>query len=657
MKRNFSRRDFLKAAAAGVVSTGTLGILGGCSPSSNTTAPKGTYTPGTYTATAQGMGEVTVTMTFDENSITNVALDLANETAGIGQAAKDTLIAQILDGQSVQVDGVSGASVTSKAVMKAAADCITQAGGNAVVVSQGSSDSAGADWLGEAPEIADSEIIKTYDYEVIVIGAGTSGTFAACSAVEEGAKTVLLEKFGADFGGSGIRDTLAAIGSKQQIANKDNPDKFDVIRLMYQHSQGYGDQRLFKVWADHSGEAIDWYTDRMAKHDVKILHEVDNHTTGEKYEFYDVGHSIQWEGREYQSQFSMFLLLDDYKAKGLEVHYDTEMIKLLKDGSKVTGVIAKTGDKYVRYNSSKGVIVCTGGYSNNTGMLQALQPETLKMTGVNYSFPGSFGQGIKACLWAGGVMDETHAGMIFDRACVKPDATGPEDAGWFWMGSQPFLKVDLKDRRFTNESGSYDHILHTAFNLLPEHTYAMLWDAGYPEDIKRFESHGCSRLYPHANGTESVFPMEYIQNVMNPDLQKQGYIVQADTIEELAGKLNIPADNLKATVDRYNELFDKQKDEDFDKEPFRLSQLRTAPFYGTRQCGGYFIATMDGIKINTDMNAVDKDGNAIEGLYVAGDCSGGYFHGSYVNLLAGAAAGRSTTFGRLAGRNAARRLV
>lgn len=656
MTKKYSRRDFLKAAALGAVGTGALGILSGCSTNATT---KGTYTPGTYTATAKGMGDVTVTMTFDENRITDVVLDLSNETEGIGQAAKDQLIAQILDGQSVQIDGVSGASITSKAVMQAAADCITQAGGNPVVVSQGSAEaeSTGGDWLGEEPQIADSQITKTYDYEVVVIGAGTAGTFAACSAVDEGAKTVLIEKFGRDFGGSGIRDTLAAIGSKQQIANNTKINKFDVIRLMYNHSQGYGDQRLYKVWADNSGEMMDWYADQMAKHGVKILHEVDNHDTGEKNEFYDVGHSIQWEGREYQSQFSMFLLLDDYKEKGLEVHYETEMIKLVKEGNKVTGIIAKVGDEYVRYNASKGVIVCTGGYSNNMEMLKALQPETVKMIGVNYSFPGSTGQGIKACLWAGGVMDETHAGMIFDRACVKPDATGTENAAWFWMGSQPFLKVDLNGNRFTNESGSYDHILHTAFNLLPEHTYAMIWDANYTKDIERFETHGCSRLYPHANGTESVFPMDYIAHVMNPDLIEQGYIVQADTIEELAEKLNIPPQNLKATVDRYNELYDKQKDEDFGKEPFRLSEIRTAPFYGVRQCGGYFICTMDGIKINTDINAIDKEGKPIEGLYVAGDCSGGYFHGSYVNLLAGAAAGRSATFGRLAGRNAARRKV
>ena len=115
------------------------------------------------------------------------------------------------------------------------------------------------------------------------------------------------------------------------------------------------------------------------------------------------------------------------------------------------------------------------------------------------------------------------------------------------------------------------------------------------------------------------------------------------------------SENLKATVQRYNELADKQKDEDFGKEPFRLSSLRQAPFEGVRMSGGYFICTLDGIKINVHMNAVTPQGKPIEGLYVAGDCSGGYFDGSYPNLLAGCAAGRSVTFGRLAGKLAAHR--
>ena len=124
--------------------------------------------------------------------------------------------------------------------------------------------------------------------------------------------------------------------------------------------------------------------------------------------------------------------------------------------------------------------------------------------------------------------------------------------------------------------------------------------------------------------------------------REAGIVVKADTIEELAEKLGLPVEQFKATVDRYNELFDQQKDEDFGKEAYRLSQLRKAPFEGIRLSGGYLINTMDGIKIDENMNAVDTEGEPIEGLYVAGDCSGGYFATSYPNLLAGCAAGRAS---------------
>ena len=149
-----------------------------------------------------------------------------------------------------------------------------------------------------------------------------------------------------------------------------------------------------------------------------------------------------------------------------------------------------------------------------------------------------------------------------------------------------------------------------------------------------------------------MFPIEYIEG-MNADLQDQGYIVQADTVEELADKLGLPKDTFTATVDRYNELAAKGEDEDYGKEDYRLSTLSEAPFYGVRQAGGYLICTIDGIQIDDNMHAIDQDFKAIPGLYVIGDMSGNYFSGSYPSLMAGAAAGRSATFGRFAGQNAA----
>ena len=510
-------------------------------------------------------------------------------------------------------------------------------------------------WLGTAPEIADSEITKAIDCDVLVVGCGCAGTFAACSAAENGAKTICIDQY-PEGASSGIRDTIAAIGSKQQIANNDNPDKFKVIQMLQQQSNGYGSMELYHLWADNSGEAVDWYTDILDKNGIKFLHEVDDHTVPSNYPLADVGHSIQWGTNEYSSQFSMKFVNDYGKSIGVEYHFKTQMIKLTKDGNKVTGIIATNENgEYVKYVANKGVIMCTGGYSRNEEMLKALQPETIKFTTINKSYPGMNGDGIKACMWAGAAFDDIHSSMLFERGCIKPDQVGNENGGeLFWMGSQPFLKVNLNGKRFTNESAPYDYILHTLLNQ-PYQTYAMVWDSNYTKYIGAFETHGCSRLTPHANGTESVMPMFLITDIMNPQLEADGYIVKADTIEELAEKLGLPVDNFKATVARYNELADKGVDEDFGKEAHRLTHLDTAPYYGVRQAGGYFICTMDGVKIDTNLNVLDENNLPIEGLYAAGDCSGSYFATSYPNLLAGAAAGRSVTFGRLAGRNAARR--
>lgn len=649
-----SRRSFLKGAAAALGAT-TAGAMFGLSVGMPVKAGEAIYKPGTYTASAQGMeSEVTVTITVDETSILEAVVNADGETENIGKAAADTLAEQILAVQSQEIDGVSGATRTSDAVRKACESCIAQAKGIDVSLLQSESteEAPAADWLGEEPEIADSEIAEEVECDVLVVGAGHAGSFAAASAVENGAKTILIEKFGHDMA-SGIRDTLAAVGSKQQIANSDNPSASEVVRYLVDWSQGYCDRKLAQTFVANSGETMDWYAERAKEAGMAFLHEVDTLRPDDNYKALDVGHSIQY-GDEYYEQLTMDILLDYAQGLGLEVRYETTMVKLVKDGERVSGLIAQTADgKYVRFHAAKGVILCTGGYSANDDMMKALQPWTLDQTCINYSKAGSKGDGIRACLWAGAAMDTTHTSMIFERGAIRPDQAGrTEDGRLFWMGSQPFLKVNLNGERFMNEYMPYDYVLHAAASQ-PHHTYCMVWDSNYPDYCKQFETHGCSRLYPHANGAAPVFPIEYVME-MNQGLIDEGYIVQADTLEELADKLGIPQETFLRTAARYNELADKGVDQDFGKEGYRLSRLDTAPFYGVRQAGGYLICTMDGIRIDSTMHAIREDGTAIEGLYVCGDCSGSYFNASYPNLLAGAAAGRSATFGRLAGKIAAK---
>lgn len=143
-----------------------------------------------------------------------------------------------------------------------------------------------------------------------------------------------------------------------------------------------------------------------------------------------------------------------------------------------------------------------------------------------------------------------------------------------------------------------------------------IWDSDYEKYLEQFDIHGCARVFPFDNGAPTNMTLKAAKGI-NEGLIQNGYIVVADTIEELAEGLGLPAETLKKTVERQNENYDAGVDPDFGKDAHRLSAIRTAPFYGVRT-SGYMLCTLDGITINENFQAVDDNGKAIEGLYVTG---------------------------------------
>ena len=656
-----SRRDFLKGALAGTASVAALGF-GGFSAF----AEQAVYTPGTYSAKAMGMGNVVVTMTFSETAITDVVLDLSGETPSIGGAPETeaALKAAILEAQSGEIDGVSGASITSAAVKKAATKCIQQAKGEIpveIIEAKEEKDqdvAAANDWLGTEPVIAENEIVKEYETDILVIGCGTGGLFTICSAAEEGAKVIGIDRFAT---GVGVRNDVGGANSRYQKEWGTEIDKFDFITMATQYASGNIDQRLVAKWYDHSGAVVDWYGDRLAERGVEMWHESGDKGDKVRYPHFPIGHSPRWTGTDdgTGNPLNGNIVLHDYaESKGAEFHYNTTMIKLVSDNGRVTGCIARNeDDQYVRYTARKGTVVCTGGYAINWDMLQALQPQNLTIAGANTAAPGAFGDGIKACLWVGADMDETHSMMMFDRCGLRPDqAPGLEtltsgDVSNFWIGSQPFLKVNADAERFFNESGTYEGILH-ADEKQKGHAHYTLFDANWESYCEQFKMHGCSRIFPFENGADPQISHTVIRERILPSLIEGGFVQQADTLEELAEKLLLPVDALKATVEHYNELCYAGEDTDFGKEPHRLTPVDTAPFYGCKNAGST-LCTMDGIKIDVNCNALDKAGDPIPGLYVNGNDSGCYFANTYPNLATGMACGRTVTFGYLIGKDLA----
>lgn len=529
-----------------------------------------------------------------------------------------------------------------------------------VPVNTRTAQNAGPAWLGEDPVVAESDITETVDTEVLVVGIGTGGIPASIAAAEAGAKTLAIERQSAI---GNLREDIGAINSRYQIETEQtfpqfHIDKKEAIEDIVRYANGFVRYDLVKLWADESGACVDWLGDIIERNgNFKMWHEgsIGTENTGARDKAWATGHSPEKLTEDEAIEFGTELTSYG-EEKGAEYRYNTEFVKLETNGDgRVTGIIARdTQDlHYIRINASKGVILATGGYGNNIEMMEDRQGWNQRLRiGVDGSGGNPTGDGIKACLRLGAKMDPTGCAVTFNRACVKPDTTADSDTvgRWFWFGEQPFLKVNLLGKRFCNESGPYDYMLHSTA-MQPHSTYCDIWDANHAAHAEQMNEVGCCRLYPFDNGAPNNIPMAAVDGMIQ-GLIDDGYVQVADTPEELAEKLNIPVDTFVETFNHYNDMARAGEDTDYFKESYRMIPLDTPPYYGVRT-GAWFLATIDGVIINTDMQPVNEDEEPIEGLYVVGNDSGGFFSVSYPNLFTGLACGRTMTFGRRAGMLAA----
>ena len=658
-----SRKGFLKIAAAAAMSGVTAGALAACNSASSSTASgaAGQYIPGTYEGTAEGISStVKVTMTFSDSAVTDVVVDTSGETASFGAAAADELREQLLSAGSAEIDGVSGSTITSDAVMKAAKSCYAQAKGEAVVSSVQLPTGDANDWLGKEPDIDETAITETVDTDILIVGAGNGGMFAAAYAAKNGLNFRVVEQ------NANVQDTRHWYGAVDSAAAKEAgepaTDKAKLLSEISRYASGKCDQRVVKTWINESAAMHDfmrsiledkygWVCDFTSGSEAAWPAENAEHNTD--YLFPVEEHNYM--ASESQSGTPRNELLLQYiQELGYDVDFKVSLAKLEKNADgRITGIIAQNmdDDHFIRYNAAKGVLLACGGYAGNPYMMQQLDPlGTSVTTACSYS-PADKGYGIRAAVWAGANLDKEAAPMLFDRGIVAPGVDAgyvdsdsafggkafPGEIRQFNPGTQPFLKVNRNGERFANESSPYNDIVYAAAHQ-PGRVYAQICDANILEDAKRFHTIGCSAQTRNAGA-------EYIQKQMD-NAEKEGVFFKADTIEELADKLGFTGeakDTFLATVERYNELYDKQNDEDFGKPAYRLSAIRTAPFYGC-WLGASLLTTEQGIAINDKGQALDNDNKPMPGLYVTGDMSGSFFANNYPCLMAGVAMGRTLTY-------------
>jgi succinate dehydrogenase/fumarate reductase flavoprotein subunit len=470
-------------------------------------------------------------------------------------------------------------------------------------------------------KVPESEINETIDVDICIVGAGQAGTLAALTAGKLGAKTVVLQKASTVWCHGRVANM---INTKFQLEEYGEPfNVYDFVSEMLTASVGRGNPKVIKLYYDNSGECGNFINDLAEEYGLEHRYIIYN-----DYKTSEVGWS---DLSKYHRQLTFIEAMQPIaEDMGVEYRFQTPGYYLEQDETgRVTGVIAEKKAKgesgYLRVNAKKGVILCTGDIGSNPKMVAKYSDTAF---GAKSCYGGAFntGDGHKMALWVGGQMQKgAFANMIHLDPTVLPEGDAP-------LSDFPFLAVNLNGDRFMNEEIVYQYKVNAALSQ-PEHTYYQIGGKEMPDFVKSQKD---------------------IRKYTWDDAFERGAIQEGQTIEELAEKIGVPAENLRNTIQRYDEIVKNGEDVDFGKNPehFEHTAIVEGPYYSIKRRAG-ILTLPGGLVTNDRLQVLDYDNNVIPGLYVAGNTVGRFYgydypiHG-FKTIESGHSSGRAMTFGRLA---------
>ena len=544
-------------------------------------AEAGIYTPGTYTGVGTGKnGDVKVEVTFSANAIESVKVVEHAETAGISDGAIENMPAAIVEAQSLAVDTVSGATVTSEAILAAVADAVEQAGGD-------------VEALKNAAVEAGEKETKELSADAVVVGGGGAGMAAAVRLAQLGKQVILVEKSGFLGGAISVSGgNQVVMGSQLQV---DNGVADDSVESMVADFKANGadknNEEILTLFAENVGATTDWLVANCGITYAEGLHQL-----GE----YSHDRELAYTGGGAGFAEAMRKAVDD---SGVQVLLSTKVESLVTDGDAVVGVKATSSDADYTI-TAENVVLATGGYGANKDML------TDEMKSALYYGPASStGEGIQMAQAVGAQTANMEYGKRYPNGIEVSEGMAKSTIAGNIVGwTMSAILVNKDGSRVVNEKASNRTILEEElkqeggelFLLLDAETFeawkAKLAPAGISDaDIEQ---------YLEANGTTTpVF-------------------AHGETLEEAAAAAGINADNLKATVEKYNGFVAKGSDDDFGRNASYLTKaIGEGPYYIIEQ-KPRFATTMGGLVVNTSMQVLNEAGEPISGLYAAGENCG-----------------------------------
>ncbi len=542
----------------------------------------------TFHAVANGMdGEIGVDVTVEDGAIKDITVTDENETAGVGDQALKLIPQQIVENQSLAVDSVAGATISSAAIKSAVADALTQAGEDA------------SEW--QKREIAATAEDAEYDYDVVVVGAGLAGLTSALSAEKAGAKVALVEKLGI-VGGTSIFSSGNFLAAETDELIPEVVENWNARNKLQEQNQVNMDlvNNLLAV----SPSVLEMYKEIG----VEFTYKAESYTmcpvpSEKAAKNASTVKLVDDEVKEKGGEALIAYLAKTLEEDGVDIYLNTPATSLIKaeDGA-ITGVISETEKGGKKTFNAKAVILASGDYARNNELNEKYAPETVgEYTSTAVS---NTGDGIMMALDAGAVMhdfQESMSGNFNADPFDMPVAGQPHN-----QFPHSILLVDREGVRHVSEAaGPHDQQVFFIYEDAPDHAWAVMDQ----EIADKFMS-----LDEFLEKTEAG----------NPVIQA----FKADTIEELAEKIGMDAATLTETVNHYNELCEAGEDTDFGKDAEFLSAIDQGPFYAVKEYdstrGNY-----GGIITNDKFQVTNEAGEAIKGLYAAGIISSGDYFGDY----------------------------
>lgn len=480
-------------------------------------------------------------------------------------------------------------------------------------------------------------------FDIVVVGAGASGLSAGLAAAQAGAKVALLEK-GDKFGGAGMfgAQGLFAVGSKEQEEHGEEYTLKDAFQEVMNYTHHSSNARLTKAILAKSADTIEWM--RKNGIDTELVtntQEVHQNHPRTYHQFID-----KFNG------FKKFM--DNFKAAGGTLLTETAGNKIIQENGKVTGIEVIRNGKEEEI-ATKAVILADGGFGGNKEEVKqylAIDPKDLYSMGERKAT----GDGLRMLKEVGGVNDykrifENHA------ASVVTGVKNPWNNGnLMTLATLPLLWLDQEGKRFTNEDIVYDFALWGDTTYATGGHYYFVFDQNFVDYLKNnvlnwtgsFERTGA--LLAHKDMTYQVGPMKNLQTEID-SLAGKDPVWKEDSLGALAQDINVPVENLKDSLERYNKLVAKKEDTDFYKDSkFMRFPLEKAPFYAVKAVSTT-LGTVGGGLVNENFEALTSERKVIPGVYAVGNDASGMFDSSYPTIegLSNAFAWNS---GRIAGEKA-----